>query len=214
MADFAKKNLVKHLKTRLEEFNRNGLQDVGIWNALKVALVDLSRSYEGNRSGATANVCLQIGNKVWMANVGDSRAILIKPDGAAVQLTEDQKPFMEKYQRGIEKRGHTVDFDDNFIPRIDRDLAVARSLGDHNLRGGASPRPKITLYELPEGSNSCYLLQACDGIWDVASTDQVGQLAFQQIKKGRSLPVTAADIVKAAFQTGSRDNMTVMLRKL
>lgn len=209
MAEFAKKNLVKHLKKRLGEFNREGLQDVGVWNALKLALVDLSRSYKENEGGATANVCLQIGCKVWMANVGDSRAILIKPEGTAVQLTEDQKPHMEKYAKGIEKRGHQV-----FMGRLDGVLAVPRAIGDHDAMGGASSRPKITLYELPEGSNSFYLLQACDGIWDVASSDQVGKLAYQQIKKGCSLSVVAADIVKAAFQAGSTDNMTVMLRKL
>ncbi|MCE5318208.1 MAG: protein phosphatase 2C domain-containing protein [Parachlamydia sp.] len=209
MAEFAKDNFVKHLKKRLEEFNRNGLQDVGVWNALKVALVDLSRNYKSNEGGATANVCLQIGRKVWMANVGDSRAILIKPEGTVVQLTEDQKPHLEKYARGIEKRGHLV-----LGGRLDGDLGVARALGDHDFIGGASARPKITLYELPEDSQPCYLLQACDGIWDVASSDQVGGLAHRLIKKGRSLPVVAADIVKAAFQAGSTDNMTVMLRKL
>lgn len=209
MADYAKSHLVKHLKKRLEEFNHSGLQDVGVWNALKIALVDLSRSYKEHEGGATANVCLQIGRKVWMANVGDSRAILLTPEGTTVQLTEDQKPHIEKYAKGIEKRGHNV-----IGGRLDGILAVARALGDHESMGGASARPKITLYELPEGSQASYLLQACDGIWDVASSDQVGQLAHQLLKKGRSLPVVAADVVKAAFQAGSTDNMTVMLRKL
>ncbi len=207
MAEYAKAHFVEYLMKRLKEFNRVEWTEGGILNALKVAPVDLSRSYTKDDAGATANICLKIGNRVWFDNVGDSRAILLKPNGEVVQMTRDQKADNEEFQRGIHKRGHIIFFD-----RLDGSLAVARALGDHGFEGGVSARGKVTCEELQEGDY--YVIQACDGIWDVASTKQVGELAQHLIKQGLPLAQVAALIAKAAYQTGSGDNLSVVVRKL
>jgi serine/threonine protein phosphatase PrpC len=213
MADYAKEHLIKHLQKRLNEFNPRALSDEGIWNALKVALVDLSRSFKGN-SGATANICMRIGGHLWAANLGDSRAILLDPQGELVQLTEDQKPADKKYERGIKKRGGLVLSWPLEPARLDGELAVARALGDHCYKGHVSARPKITRYPLPENATGYHLIQGCDGVWDVATSKQVGQLAQNLLKQGYPLSAVAAKTVEAAFQAGSGDNISVIVRAL
>ncbi len=68
--------LASALKKRLKEFATAGLTDVAVVNALRLALVDSSRSYGGEHEAA-ANVAIQIGDVLWVANVGDTRAVLV-----------------------------------------------------------------------------------------------------------------------------------------
>jgi serine/threonine protein phosphatase PrpC len=217
MSAYARAHLVGHLKKRLKEFtDLFGHNDEAIWNALKISLVDLSRSYNKDDAGATANICIKIGNKVWFDNLGDSRALILTSKGEVVQMTEDQKPNDPKYKKGVLKRGHDVfDRDKDGPSCIDGVLAVGRALGDHGLEGGVPTRPKVTCYTLPEEeAEPSYVIQACDGVWDVATTQQVGKLVQELLKKGYSLPAAAAEIAKTAFKAGSGDNLTVLIRKL
>ena len=85
----AKNTFVSCLQARLEEYNKEALTDVGIWNALKIACVDVSRSSTCKSSGSTATIGLRIDNTLWVANVGDSRTILVTKEGKTVPLSED-----------------------------------------------------------------------------------------------------------------------------
>ena len=215
-SEFAKDNIIKFLKLKLEELNVTELTDLGVWNALKLAFVDLSRSYNdtvsgyNTRAGSTANVALMIGEDLWVANLGDSRAILVGPDGRTTQLSEDANAIEEKYERGIGKRGHYVE-EVGEVGKIDGELAVARSLGDHFLKGGVSARPKITKFKPPGGWDGYHLVQCCDGIYDVSKSSQVGDLVYKRLQEGDSTAAIASKIVQAAFKAGSRDNLSAMV---
>ncbi|MFT4554563.1 MAG: serine/threonine protein phosphatase PrpC [Chlamydiales bacterium] len=221
VSNFAADNIVKHLVRRLEEQNRDSLSELGIWNALKLTFVDLSRSYNPTKpnynagSGSTANVALMINGDLWTVNLGDSRAILLDPDGITTQLSEDANPGNDKYKKGIQDRGHSVFTKFGGIPRIDGRLAVARSFGDHYLKGAVSARPKITKFPQPkDGWKDYYLIQCCDGIYDASSSSQVGDLAYARLQKGDSLGAVASKIVKAAHQAGSEDNLSAIVSSL
>lgn len=217
-AHYAAKHLTTHLKRRLEQFNRPNLSDAGIWNALKLALVDTSRSYKpgvGNYShlaGATANVCMQIGRDLWTANVGDSRALLLSKEGQVTQLSEDAKPGAPRYQTDIEDRGHAVFYPD--VARVDGMLAVARALGDHILMGGVSARPKIVKYQLPKDATGYTLVQCCDGVFDVATSDQVGQLVRYAHEANLDTKDIAQLVVASAYLARSMDNLSAIVRTL
>ena len=56
-----------------------GLSDQGIWNGLKQTFVKLNQQFKQmilSGSGTTAVIAMIIDGKIWVANLGDSRAVL------------------------------------------------------------------------------------------------------------------------------------------
>merc|ERR1719422_1615387 len=89
-------------------------------------------------------------NKLWVAHVGDSRAIIGSADGALCQpLTIDHKPELEGEKRRIEAAGGRVVFDGYFNHRVFVSngmypgLNMSRALGDlvGNRQAGLSAIP-------------------------------------------------------------------------
>ena len=206
-SSYAKANIVKHLKKHLKRQNPKKMTDLGIWNALKLAMVDLSRSFtENNETGTTANVCLRIDDALWVANLGDSRAVLVDSNGKTTQLSEDEKASDKRYEKSVKDRGGYV-----LQARVDEVLAVPRALGDHSLKGHVSARPKITKFDLKEFENPT-LVQCCDGIFDVASSNAVGEVVH---KERQSSPEDiATSLLNRAFNARSQDDLSVMVTPL
>lgn len=207
-AEYTKNNLVKHVRQTLQIFCNQKISDVGIFNALKLAFVNLNREYKGE-GGTTATVAIIIGNNLWVANLGDSRTLLINGD-EIIQMTEDAKPGVEKYNRGIRKRhGYVLEY---FGKRVGGVLAVARGIGDKEIMG-ISARPKIVKYPLDELKFGSYLMLACDGLWDVCSSKQAGEALIKD-KNHYPLSEIAKNLVQAAYQANSWDNISVLLSKI
>ena len=200
---YVKNNLECKLHETLNEFCVNGLTDEAIWNALKITFVRLDQEFGYHfKSGTTATVAMILDGKLWTANVGDSRTILDN----GIQLSEDAKLTDPRYQRGVENRGGFV-----FWSRVDGVLAVARSIGDHDVIG-VNPRPKITVYPLSLIQDKSHLILTCDGIYDVSSTRQVA--AAVRDHKDQSAAELAKNIVYSAYQVGSSDNLSALVVKL
>lgn len=212
---FAKDELVKHLNERLQKSTSKELTDTLVWNALKLALVDLSRSYEGMEDGTTGNIVLKINNDLWVANLGDSRALLVNDNtGETTQLSEDAKPAHKKYTKSIEARKGELWEEEGRVIRRDKTdsaLAVARGIGDHMFAGAISARPKITKYTL-DPKSSYHLVQACDGLFDVASSNQVGKVVTTL--KSQDPQAIASTLVELAFQAGSMDNISALVKPI
>jgi protein phosphatase 2C family protein 2/3 len=83
-------------------------------------------------AGTTALAALIWGSALYIANVGDSRAVLSRR-GKAVQLTRDHKAVEPAERRRIEAAGGFVCTEG----RLCGELAVSRALGNHhrNLKG-------------------------------------------------------------------------------
>lgn len=131
-SSFVKKNLARYLLNELEQRNRDGLTDEGIYHALKACCIKLDADYvcpEGMDDGTTAAIALILDGKIWIANVGDSRTILIK-DGKPLQASEDAKPHIERYLAKIKKLRGNVSSN-----RVNGILAVARAIGDKKAKG-------------------------------------------------------------------------------
>jgi serine/threonine protein phosphatase PrpC len=213
-ANYAANNIVKHLQERLQ-FNRPArLDDQFIFNALKLAMVDLNWEFDlssvapnEQRTGTTVNVSLIIEHHIWTINVGDSRAILVdRNNSTCVPLSEDASPINPKYQASIENRGGRVS---NY--RVEGQLGVARALGNFSLEGRVSARPKLTKYPLPSSPADWYLLHVCDGLTDVASSSQLAGALLQSMDEGKSTEHAAVELVASAFRAGSRDNLSAMV---
>ncbi|KAM3745284.1 hypothetical protein ACB098_06G114400 [Castanea mollissima] len=116
------------------------------------------------RGGSTAVTGILInGEKLVVANVGDSRAVICK-NGVAKQLSIDHEPSKEK--RLIESRGGFVTNLPGDVPRVDGQLAVARAFGDRSLKIHLSSEPDVTVEEITDDMES--IIFASDGIWKVS----------------------------------------------
>ena len=217
---FVKGHISCYLKQAFEAHNRFTLTDEGIFKALKECCVALDRDFSGI-GGTTATIAVILNDHIWIANVGDSRALLVQDEGVAIQATEDAKPEMDKYKRKVEQLGGEVTYASDVngaIWRVNKILAVARAIGDKIILGKSgqcciSPKPKITRFPLKDFKGG-YLALACDGLFDVASTNQVGQAIDKMAEEGNSVEKICQKLVYHAIQAGSRDNVTVMVVKL
>lgn len=216
-ANFIKSHLEEYLTEALENHNRENLTDVGIWDALKVCCRKIDEAFPGHQ-GTTVAIAILLEGKIWVANVGDSRVVLQK-DGKVTQASEDAKPEIARYRKKIEKLGGSVVLGQGGCYRVNGDLAVARAIGDKYIIGNTgkcciSPNPKITCYNLDEYRGG-HLIIACDGLYDVATSDGVGKAVDQMAKvRGDSPSVMAARLVNGALMHRSRDNVSVLIAEL
>lgn len=212
-SEFSKNHFADELKKSLEKFNRNGLSEEGIFAAIKEAYLNLDNAYKGS-AGSTANVAIILNNELWVANVGDTRAVL-NNGGTAIQLSEDQKCDNQKYVKGIVKRGGNII--NVGIPRVNGNLAVPRAIGDHDIKGIAGHNcivhsPKITKIPLSEIKNNSALILACDGVWDVCSSPQA--VEFEKRHHAQSPDDVAEGLIVKAYNAGSSDNLSAMVIRL
>ncbi|KAG2436735.1 hypothetical protein HXX76_006259 [Chlamydomonas incerta] len=164
--------------------------------------------------GSTALVALVGTRKVWLANCGDSRAVLCR-NGKAIQLTDDHKPEREDEAERVEKAGGQVLFWNGH--RVMGVLAMSRAIGDHGLRPYIIPEPEVSVVCRTDDDD--FLLLASDGLWDVMANQEATNLCIRCIKRARekgasrnaAVRIAASVLTKAAIDRGSKDNVTVVI---
>jgi len=173
------------------------------------------------------------------ANTGDSRAVLSR-NGEAVALSHDHKPFNAGEKERIENAGSHVKFN-----RVNGDLAVSRALGDFVYKRcdtvdaehqAVTAFPEIICEQrLPADE---FIVLACDGIWDVMSSQEVVEKVREMLAIGRPKPPPVEEsasgeenpvppqppslrqwdlgavcecLIDHCLRLGSRDNMSVII---
>ncbi len=145
-------------------------------------------------------------NYIWIANVGDSRAVLCNHMNKAVQLSKDHKPHHTPEKKRIESIGGKIKFD-GVDWRIG-DLSLSRAIGDLDNTPYVTHKPEIFRYRLNKKDK--YIIFACDGLWDVVSnTDAVNFVNFLIDKKFTGN--IAKKLAEYAITKGSYDNVTVSI---
>jgi serine/threonine protein phosphatase PrpC len=157
----------------------------------------------GVPDGCTAAVVLVVMGISFIAGVGDSRVVRVTRNGFQ-RSTMDSKPFDRREFRRLRARELTPTADG----RVDRKLAVARSLGDFYVRGeGLFEPPEIYGFQIAE--DDVGLIIACDGLWDVMGDEPAAEIA--------RAAETAADAAVAlrnyALALGTKDNVSVIVLK-
>ncbi|MBB63561.1 MAG: hypothetical protein CMO81_00675 [Waddliaceae bacterium] len=212
-ARYISENIQEVLKDNLIKHNPEEITDQGIWDALKSTTQDLDQNFleeENYRTdGSTALITVIINDALWVANVGDSRAVLHKTDSSVIQLSEDQKPQIKRYKNKIEKEGGCV-WEAFGGHRVNGILAVARAIGDRGVKGVVA-NPKITKYSMNQIPKGARLILACDGLWDTVSTKEAGKFLSLAKKKNLCADHCAELLLKGAYESGSTDNITVMV---
>ncbi|KAH7544107.1 hypothetical protein JRO89_XS15G0108100 [Xanthoceras sorbifolium] len=163
----------------------------------------LEKATDLGRGGSTAVTAILINcQKLLVANIGDSRAVVCK-NGVAKQLSVDHEPSMEK--ESIESRGGFVSNFPGDVPRVDGQLAVARAFGDKSLKIHLSSEPHVEV-EMIDDDTDCIIL-ASDGLWKVMSNQEAAD-AIKHIKD----PLSAAKhLTEEALARRSTDDISCVV---
>ncbi|XP_047552716.1 protein phosphatase 1F [Lutra lutra] len=159
------------------------------------------------QSGTTGVCALIAGKTLHIAWLGDSQVILVQ-QGQVVKLMEPHRPERQDEKERIEALGGFVSHMDCW--RVNGTLAVSRAIGDVFQKPYVSGEADSASRELT-GSED-YLLLACDGFFDVVPHQEVAGLVQSHLvrQQGGGLQV-AEELVAAARERGSHDNITVMV---
>lgn len=87
------------------------------------------------QAGCTAVVALLHGNKLFIANAGDSRAVLCR-DGKAFPLSEDHKPSQARERERIVAAGGFLS-EIGGMCRVNGNLNLSRAIGDLKYKNNA-----------------------------------------------------------------------------
>jgi len=141
--------------------------------------------WTGPQAGATSVVVCVRGDTAYCANAGDSRAVLARKGGEAVDMSEDHKPTNEGERKRIVNAGGFVS-----EGRVNGSLALSRALGDFEYKTNkelderqqaVTAFPEIREFKLREGDE--FMILACDGIWDVVSSQECVNFVRERLVK-------------------------------
>ncbi|CAN9506963.1 unnamed protein product [Ophioblennius macclurei] len=142
----------------------------------------------GSDSGTTAVVALIRGKQLIVANAGDSRCV-VSEHGKAVDMSYDHKPEDEVELARIKNAGGKVTMDG----RVNGGLNLSRAIGDHFYKRNKtlppeeqmiSAMPDVKVLTLNEEHD--FMVIACDGIWNVLSSQEVVDFISDRIKPDQS----------------------------
>ncbi|XWS39732.1 hypothetical protein CRYUN_Cryun18bG0079700 [Craigia yunnanensis] len=163
----------------------------------------LSHSPDLGRGGSTAVTAILIdGQKLWVANIGDSRAVLSKK-GQAIQMSIDHEPNTER--GSIENKGGFVSNMPGDVARVNGQLAVSRAFGDKNLKSHLRSDPDIQNADID--SDTEVLILASDGLWKVMSNQEAVDIA----KKTKNPQGAAKQLVAEALNRESKDDISCIV---
>lgn len=179
--------------------------------------------------GSTATVAIRDKAKddLWVATVGDSRAILLVPGEGMVYSTNDHKPSDEREVQRLNECGACVERNEYEDGEVDErvfvkgqdypGLNMTRSLGDVCVKAhGVIATPEVVRWPMKKWKTAYYL--ACsDGVWEFMTSHEIADIVLKQIEAG----VKCSEIAKGLFETAKRrwlefddeyvDDITVLL---
>ena len=199
-SNFLTNELIKHLKQyELDKVLAHAELSVGriLHNACLQCNHDLSLSgVDVYLSGTTGIVGVIKADHLYVANVGDSRAVLSRANHAfptgheALPLSSDHKPDTpEEEQRIIDAGGRVFSWGVPRVWRKDADipgLAMSRSFGDQAAESvGVYAQPDITVTRLDAGDE--FLIFASDGVWEFINSQEAVDIVARHLHKPPSI---------------------------
>jgi len=145
---------------------------------------------------------------ILVANIGDSRCMILHLDGTFTTMSDDHKPTNPIEKKRIEDSGSVIS-----NGRINGDINVSRSFGDFTHKKG----PIQAVSVVPDFKNlrmleTDLLLICCDGIMERFDRQFLADFIFQQ-KTRENLGKLCKKICMKAYLKGSSDNLTCIVVK-
>ncbi|KAF2293476.1 hypothetical protein GH714_002133 [Hevea brasiliensis] len=161
-----------------------------------------SENNQNRDAGSTASTAILVGDRLLVANVGDSRAVICR-GGNAIAVSRDHKPDQTDERQRIEDAGGFVMWAGTW--RVGGVLAVSRAFGDRLLKQYVVADPEIQEEKID--SSLEFLILASDGLWDVVSNEE----AVEMTKPIEDPEQAAKRLLQEAYQRGSADNITCVV---
>ncbi|XP_063306790.1 protein phosphatase 1J isoform X3 [Pelobates fuscus] len=147
--------------------------------ALENAFREMDKQIETERTthkidgGCCALVAVHLMGKIYVANAGDSRAIIIR-QGKPIPMSQEFTPETERQRV-------------QFLARVMATIGVTRGLGDHDLKvynsniyikPFLSCAPGVRVYDLSEYEHDAndVMVMGTDGLWDVIKDEEVADI--------------------------------------
>jgi serine/threonine protein phosphatase PrpC len=157
-------------------------------------IYDLAVSDDSHRGmGTTVTAAKVTGGEVSLGHVGDSRAYRLR-DGELEQLTRDHSLVAE-----LERSGQITPEAAEHHPQ--RSI-ITRALGPE-------PDVQVDTYTLSGRDDDLFLI-CSDGLTGMISDEELGSI----LRSAETLDEAADSLVRAANQSGGKDNITVVLFRL
>lgn len=183
-------------------------------DAVQKAEAEILASYEAgsgsDTAGSTLCALLLVDDKLHVAHVGDSRAVLGR-GAEPIQLTRDHKPGCPKEAARIEQDDPGADVSaDGYMYG---ELAVARAIGSAAWKRDPSKRaliPTPDLVSIQLQPDDDFVLLATDGLWDKVDNIQAVAATRRALSRSRDAETAAKALVERAQRLDSTDNITVV----
>lgn len=198
VADYVKANLVRHLENQVD-LKRD--PKTSITKAVKDLADELQakKPIDMSFSGTTALVVLKIKNNLFVANIGDARAVVcvesVPPNGGPARvegfpISQEHSPYNEVEAARIKKAGGRIKCmtvgqgEDPGPLRVwlketeAPGLTMTRAIGDEVAQTvGVIAVPQIWQYEIQD--TDVILVLGTDGLFKFMSNDDVCKIAYQ-----------------------------------
>lgn len=187
--------------------------------ALRAAYIkgdsSLHKMHPSDSSGCTGNSLLVVGNSLFCANCGDSRAVLCR-EGKAVPLSNDHKPTNPEEEQRIKRASMCVRAN-----RVEGLLALSRAFGDFAFKDQSILPENQAITVVPDVKKveltplDEFVIVACDGVWDMMGNQAAVDFIRNELADHRDLSLACERLLNcclapttAGFGT---DNMTVVV---
>jgi len=171
-------------------------------------------------AGCTANVVLITRKEIYVANAGDSRALVYTFDGNVIPLSTDHKPDMETERTRIQKAGGYVS-----EGRVNDNLNLSRAIGDLEYKKNPALKPEQQIISAfpdvvvkPLEKNHNFILIGCDGIWETLSAKDICTLIETRLNGNPNVKLSSVVedlldklIAKETMEGVGCDNMSAIL---
>ncbi|CAN6341053.1 unnamed protein product [Urochloa humidicola] len=202
-AEYLKEHLFDNLMKHPEFMKDTKLAIIETYRKTDSEFLDAERNSHRD-DGSTASTAVLVGDHLYVANVGDSRAVISKA-GKAIALSEDHKPNRYDERKRIESAGGIVMWAGTW--RVGGVLAMSRAFGNRLLKQFVIAEPEIQEQEINDELE--FLIIASDGLWDVVPNED----AVALVKLEEEPEAAARKLTETAFSRGSGDNITCIVVK-
>ncbi|KAJ1260651.1 hypothetical protein BS78_10G249400 [Paspalum vaginatum] len=217
-AEFVKQNLFTNLIKHPKFFSDTKSAIAETYTHTDSELLKADTSHHRD-AGSTASTAILVGDRLVVANVGDSRAVICRGGDefhfvyaanlfnimlcGSIAVSRDHKPDQSDERQRIEEAGGFVMWAGTW--RVGGILAVSRAFGDKLLKQYVVADPEIK--EEVVDSSLEFLILASDGLWDVVTNEE----AVGMVKPILDSEQAAKRLLAEASQRGSADNITCVV---